>query len=77
MHQQMQSFRIGDRVSLRPPGYDPKTGIIAKCNRKTVTLMADDAHQGNVAPMFLSRVIAEDSTPQTGQPQIIQLPTKR
>lgn len=77
MHQQMQSFRIGDRVSFHPPGHDPKTGIVAKCNRKTVTVITEDAHQWNVAPVFLSRVITAETTHQAGQPQVIALPIKR
>ena len=77
MHQQMQSFRIGDRVSFHPPGHDLKTSIVAKCNRKTVTVITEDAHQWNVAPVFLSRLITGEATHQAGQPQVIPLPTKR
>ena len=55
MQQQMQSFRIGDRVSFHAPGHDPKTGIVAKCNHKTVTVITADGHRWNVAPVFLAR----------------------
>src|SRR2546422_6570700 len=77
MQQQMQSFRLGDRVSFHAPGHDPKTGIVAKCNRKTVTVITDDGHQWNVAPVFLSRVIVAETDPQTVHSQVIQLPSKR
>ncbi|MGQ0599477.1 hypothetical protein [Aquabacterium sp.] len=77
MQQQMQSFRVGDRVSFHAPGHDPKTGIVAKCNRKTVTVITDDCHQWNVAPVFLSRVIVAEVEPQAARSQVIQLPGKR
>lgn len=77
MQQQMQSFRIGDRVAFHAPGHDPKTGIVAKCNRKTVTVITDDGHQWNVAPVFLSRFIVTETDPQAARAQVIQLPTKR
>jgi len=44
-------------VSFHPPGHDPKIGVILKYNRKTVTVVTEDQHQWNVAPVFLSRVI--------------------
>ena len=77
MQQQMQSFRIGDRVSFHAPGHDPKTGIVAKCNRKTVTVITADGHQWNVAPVFLARVIGAETDPQSANSQVIQLPNKR
>jgi hypothetical protein len=77
MKHQMQSFRIGDRVSFHAPGHDPKTGIVVRCNRKTVTVITDDQHQWNVAPVFLSRVIVEEADPQPAHSHVIQLPSKR
>ena len=75
-HTQMLSFNVGDRVRFQPPGHDPKTGVIVKYNRKTVTVVTDDRHQWNVAPVFLSRVIAAASD-EAGHPaQAIRLPTK-
>ena len=62
--QQMQNVKIGDRVFFHAPGHDPKTGIVSKCNRKTATVITDDAHQWNVAPVFLSRVIAAETAAQ-------------
>ena len=44
MQQQMQNVKVGDRVSFHAPGHDPKTGIVSKCNRKTVIVITDDGH---------------------------------
>jgi hypothetical protein len=75
-HRQMLSFNVGDRVSFHPPGHEPKTGIIVKYNRKTVTVVTDDHHQWNVAPVFLSRVIEAASDEAGSSAQVIRLPTK-
>lgn len=74
-HHQMLSFNVGDRVRFHPPGHDPKTGVIIKYNRKTVTVLTDDQHQWNVAPVFLSRVVDAPST-ETATAEVIRLPTK-
>ena len=76
-HHQMLSYSVGDRVRFHPPGHDPKTGIIAKYNRKTVTVITDDHHQWNVAPVFLSRVVDADLDIQGGKPaNVVRLPKK-
>jgi hypothetical protein len=54
-HHQMLSFNVGDHVRFHPPGHDPKTGVIVKYNRKTVSVVTDDNHRWNVAPVFLSQ----------------------
>jgi hypothetical protein len=77
MQQQMQNFEVGDRVSFHAPGHDPKTGIVAKCNRKTITVITEDRHQWNVAPVFLSRVIVAEADCRAATSQVIQLPSKR
>ncbi len=75
-HHQMLTFNVGDRVRFHPPGHDPKTGVIVKYNRKTVTVVADDHRQWNVAPVFLSRVVDADSD-EPGKPaQVIRLSIK-
>ena len=76
-HHQMLSFNVGDRVRFHPPGHDPKTGLIVKYNRKTVTVVTDDHHQWNVAPVFLSRVADADSNETASPARVIQLPNKR
>jgi hypothetical protein len=74
-HLQMLSFNVGDRVRFHPPGHDPKTGVIVKYNRKTVTVVTDDHHQWNVAPVFLSRAIDADAVEVTPAP-VIPLPKR-
>ncbi len=56
---------------LPPAGARSEDGVIVKYNRKTVTVVTDDQHQWNVAPVFLSRVIEASS----GEARI-QLPSK-
>lgn len=76
-HHQMLSFNVGDRVRFHPPGHDPKTGLIVKYNRKTVTVVTDDGHQWNVPPVFLSRVIdANAADPSGNAPKVVRLPLK-
>jgi hypothetical protein len=36
----MLEFRIGDRVTFQPPGRHPLEGVLTRCNRKTVTVIA-------------------------------------
>ena len=73
---QMLSFNVGDRVRFHPPVHDPKTGVIVKYNRKTVTVVTDDQHQWNVAPVFLSRVVDAASGEHGNAAQVIRLPVK-
>ena len=75
-HHQMLNFNVGDRVRFHPPGHDPKTGVIVKYNRKTVTVVTDDRHQWNVAPVFLSRVVDADLGEHGSAAQVIRLPIK-
>lgn len=76
-HHQMLSFSVGDRVRFHPPGHDPKTGVIVKHNRKTVTVITDDHHQWNIAPVFLSRVLDTNTSEAAHSPlNVVRLPTK-
>ena len=52
-HSQMLEFRIGDRVTFQPEGRPAVIGMLTRYNRKTVTVITDDGHHWNVAPMFL------------------------
>lgn len=52
-HQQMMQFSVGQRVCFDSPNSGTVIGIITRYNRKTVTLLADDGAQWNVAPGFL------------------------
>lgn len=75
-HHQMSSFNVGERVRFQPPGHDPKTGVIVKHNRKTVTVVTDGHHQWNVAPVFLSRVIEPPSAESGSTDRVVRLPKK-
>jgi hypothetical protein len=55
-HAHMLEFRIGERVSFQPDGHPMLTGIIAKYNRKSVSVVTESGQQWNVAPVFLRRV---------------------
>ena len=55
-HHQMMQFSVGQRVCFDSPERGTVTGIITRYNRKTVTLLADDGGQWNVAPGFLRAV---------------------
>ena len=71
-HVEMLDFRIGDRVTFRPPGRGPLEGMLTRYNRKTVTVVTDDGQQWNVSPGFLSKA----GTPKgakTGASNVIRL----
>ncbi len=71
-HKQMLEFKVGDRVSFRPDGRDPVAGVLTRYNRRTVTVIADDGRQWNVAPGFLSK--AEPPKPASrGRSNVIAL----
>ena len=50
-------------MTFQPPGHHPVRGILTRYNKKTVTVMADNGRQWNVAPGFLSNV---EATPNAG-----------
>lgn len=52
-HQQMMKFSVGQRVRFEPPGHGALVGMITRYNRKTVTMIANDGGQWNVAPTML------------------------
>jgi len=54
-HQQMMKFSVGQRVRFEPPGHCALAGMITRYNRKTVTVIADDGGQWNVAPTLSTR----------------------
>jgi hypothetical protein len=56
-HQKMLQFAVGERVSFDTTDGRLVSGILARYNKKTVTVITDDGHQWNVAPAFLRRVV--------------------
>jgi hypothetical protein len=55
-HHEMLKFNIGDKVSFEPPGRGRQTGILAKYNQKTVTIVTDSGQRWNVSPSFISKI---------------------
>jgi hypothetical protein len=53
----MLQFAVGERVSFDTTDGRLVSGILARYNKKTVTVITDDGHQWNVAPAFLRRVV--------------------
>jgi hypothetical protein len=53
----MLRFAVGERVSFDTSDGRPVSGVLVRYNKKTVTVLADDGHQWNVAPTFLRRVV--------------------
>jgi hypothetical protein len=65
-HVEMLEFKIGDRVSFRPPGQGPVEGMLTRYNKKTVTVITDDGRQWNVSPAFLSKPGSQKSKDSAG-----------
>jgi hypothetical protein len=55
-HAAMLNFRIGEQVSFQPPGRGVLTGILAKYNQKTVTVITPEGQQWHVSPGYLLKV---------------------
>lgn len=55
-HARMLDFSIGERVIFHPDGYESLTGIIAKYNRKSVTIVTEAGQRWNVSPSMLKRI---------------------
>ena len=58
MHTQkkMMLFSPGDQVCFEPPGREKQFGILAKYNKKTVTVITESGQKWNVSPHLLSKV---------------------
>jgi hypothetical protein len=54
-HAEMLEFKIGDRVTFRPPGQGQVEGMLTRYNKKTVTVISDDGRQWNVSPQLLGK----------------------
>lgn len=64
-HVGMLEFRIGDRVSFQPSGDRRLEGVVARYNRKTVSVITGDGGQWNVSPSLLSRVLTSEGARST------------
>ena len=54
-HSEMLEFRIGDRVVFKPDGRPPLTGIVARYNRRSVSVVADSGERWTVSPGLLQK----------------------
>lgn len=73
-HAHMLEFSIGERVSFQPEGQPVITGIVAKYNRKSVTVIAENGQQWNVAPVFLRK--SESPASAAASARVINMPKK-
>ena len=74
-HAQMLEFKIGDRVWFQPKGHRGVVGMLARYNRKTVTVVTDDGQRWNVSPTLLRR--ADDARgSESRSPDVIPLRRK-
>jgi hypothetical protein len=56
-HGCMLQFKIGDRVSFEPEGRGVIFGILARYNKKSVTVISEAGERWTVAPQFLRLVV--------------------
>ena len=61
--------------SFQPDGQPLLTGIIAKYNRKSVTVITENGQQWNVAPVFLRKSESSGSAP-GAMAKVIHMPKK-
>lgn len=77
-HSAMLKFSVGEQVSFQPPGHAVLTGVIAKYNQKTVTVIASNGQQWKVSPVYLSKTrpgASGKSAPGKGDPaKVILMP---
>lgn len=52
-HSEMLQYSIGEHVAFRANGTTEVSGIVAKYNRKTVSVIAENGQQWNVSPSLL------------------------
>lgn len=71
-HAEMLEFKIGDQVRFQPPGQKQVEGILTRYNKKTVTVIASDGQQWNVAPQLLSEA-ASPASAIADQSNVIEL----
>ena len=55
-HKEMMQFSPGDQVCFEPPGREKQFGILAKYNKKTVTVITESGQKWNVSTHLLSKV---------------------
>lgn len=74
-HTRMLEFSVGDKVSFQPDGYEPLFGVLAKYNKKTVTIITEQGQRWNVSPTRLRR-IKDVGSADAEQPNVIEFRKK-
>jgi hypothetical protein len=74
-HADMLDFRIGERVAFQPVGHPLLTGVIAKYNRKTVTVITESGQQWRVSPALLRKAASADK-PDAPEGHVITFPRR-
>jgi hypothetical protein len=74
-HVAMLRFRIGQRVWFQPEGRERIVGVVARYNKKSVTVVTPDGGRWTVAPGFLH---AEPEVAEAGAvpANVVRLPHK-
>jgi len=72
-HKAMLDFSIGERVCFQPDGRPLIFGVIAKYNKKTVTVITETGEHWNVPPSVLRRA---DDVDRGSTRNVIELPRK-
>ena len=54
-HVDMMEFSIGEKVCFNPHGRGEQVGVLAKYNKKTVTIIAENGERWNVSPSLLAK----------------------
>src|SRR5665213_397593 len=60
-HRSMLEFKIGDRVAYQSDRTQTVEGTLVRCNKKTVTVIADGARRWSVSPDFLRNAATPDA----------------
>ena len=55
-HTRMLDFSVGDKVSFQPDGGEPLFGVLAKYNKKSVTVVTEQGQRWNVSPGLLRKI---------------------
>jgi hypothetical protein len=59
-------------VCFISPGHGPVSGVLARYNKKTVTVIADSGRRWKVSPQLLGRAV--DATPADEGSNVLSLP---
>jgi hypothetical protein len=77
VHAKMLDFHVGEHVSFQPDGRPVLFGVVARYNKKTVTVVTDGGEHWNVSPSLLRKVTQEaPPATETSSSNVVQLSRK-